>query len=348
MRAIIITLIILLLLVIFFAIIPIFIKRPSSVSTATKASTLYESTDRGVSWQGIDEFPGGEVTKIIFDKNDANVVIVGTQLAGLWRGNLRDHKWEQYRDELGGAAKILDIIEPAASNDLIALTFSEKRGHVMRFLNGDVRELLFAPLDNFAFFKGRFGAGGAIEIIGSDGGLYRSSDGGAHWETLSRFRDGLTLFEINPANDSEIWAINSKGALFHSRSDGAVWEDLSNGLGAFSKAYDTKTIYFDPGSGALYHGSSFGLLVSYDHGASWNQVPLIAPPESLPVTSIAVDPKSSSKLFVGAQNQLYISNDSGQSWVGKQIPGIGVISSIAINPKDSKIILIGLEAASRI
>lgn len=339
-----------LIVVLIIAIVPSLLKPNASKTNNQVGETgnLFKSTDAGSTWQKLASFPGNEVREIVIDKNNSNAIMVGTEDLGLWRSNDGGNSWEGFRSVLGAPARIYDILEPAESTNFIALVYNQKRGRVVRFLSGEMQELLFTPIENFAFFKGYAGAAGLIRVIGSDGGLYETKNGGSSWRAVSRFKNGLVSFEINRNNPSEMWTATSKGTLFYSRDGGFSWQDISGGLATFPKSSDIKTIYYDPDSGALYHGSSYGLLVSYDKGLSFWEAGLTVPPEALPVTRVITSPKSSSKIMAGVNGIILISNDGGETWTSRKIPGNGNISSIAIDPKNTNNIYVGFEPASKI
>ncbi len=324
--------------------IPITFRAPATSQSGGNGTTLFKTEDGGNTWQSLSLFPGGEINKIVFDKNEPNKLLVATLNNGMWLGSRDDKGWQQYHDALGPNTKIFDILESATANSFIALPFSENRGEVLRFYNGTQNQLLFSPVTGFAYLKGHVSKDGTIRVISSDGGIYQSNDSGIDWRILSRFQNGLLLFEPNASNEEEIWAATGKGEFYHSQDGGISWENQTAGLSSFPQSSDMKSLYFDNRSNILYMGSSFGLVESSDHGRTWTDFKSIIPPVSLPITSIVTDPQNSNRLVVGTQGQIYFSNDFGLSWEAHKVPGSGAISSILIDPKNSRRIFIGFKA----
>lgn len=59
---------------------------------------------------------------------------------------------------------------------------------------------------------------------------------------------------------------------------------------------------------------------------------MLIPPEALPVTTVAVHPRSSAVIFAGANSQIHRSDDGGVNWNVKTLPDSGQIKEILIHP----------------
>ena len=309
--------------------------------------SLYQSTDGGENWHNLEKFPGGEVSDLAFDSSQPDFIFAGTENRGLWRGKRDGTSWEQFQESLGEGSKIFDILEPASLPSLKALVFFENRGRMIASSERGREELLSTPLERFTYFKGAFFRG-RVRVIGSDGGLYESLDGGRAWSVRARFKDGLLLFAENRSSPSEIWVIDGRGFFYRSQDGGRNWTDLTPGLADFAAYEDARIIFYESRTGILYHGSRHGLLASYDKGESFKEIPMPAPGNTLPVSAVATDWANPSKLFVGSGNQLYISTDAGASWKIVEIPAQGSISSILIDPAETKNIFVGLKKTERV
>lgn len=311
-------------------------------------SSLFKSEDGGETWQNMNLFPGGAITVMRFDAESSDHVFVGTERRGLWRGKRSGEEWKQYPLSFGEGSKIFDILEPAASSSLDALVFYTGRGRVIRMQGGTREELLFAPAERYAFFQGiKTQDKKTLRVIGSDGGLFETRDGGETWEVAARFREGLSYFEPNPSRPLQMWVLDTRGNFYRSDNGGRDWVDLTAGLREFRSIQNPRTLHFDANSKILYHASSFGLLASADLGKSWKLVNIPIPPALVPITAVATDPSNPKKIFAGAGNELHISENRGITWKTARIDGAGAISQILVDPKDSRNIFIGLAAGAR-
>jgi hypothetical protein len=336
-------LIILLIVVIIIVVSAIIAVRGGILQNETEKTVilLYESVNAGKSWVGIENIPGGNIKDLSWD-NTEKKILVGTESGGILRSDIDGKNLEQYSGSLGEGTRVFDILDPATSEKFISLTFSENRGRIIKQEAKETVELLSTTLDRFAFFKGRASKDlRLIRVAGSDGGLYESSNFGGSWTVLSRFKEGLILLEVNPQNPQEIWVIDARNSFYRSRDGGKLWKDLTSALQEFREARDAGFIFFEPRSGILYHGSKYGVLKSLDRGDTWEDSLLPIPPGSASISAFASSPASGSTLFVGVKNQIYVSKDSGNSWMALNVPTNKTISSLLVLPGNPEIILAG-------
>jgi photosystem II stability/assembly factor-like uncharacterized protein len=96
--------------------------------------------------------------------------------------------------------------------------------------------------------------------VGTDAGVFTSSDGGASWAKAAGI-PGATALIIDPANRAAIYAGNG-AALYRSTDAGAHWTALP------STAYGSVAC-LSLSSGRMLYGASGGLYRSGDGGATW-------------------------------------------------------------------------------
>ena len=72
-------------------------------------------------------------------------------------------------------------------------------------------------------------AGGARLYIAAEAGhLYRSDDGGAHWQQLASPYEG-SFFDVLPLGGDALLAFGLRGNLYRSEDAGASWRRLDSG-----------------------------------------------------------------------------------------------------------------------
>jgi photosystem II stability/assembly factor-like uncharacterized protein len=152
---------------------------------------------------------------------------------------------------------------------------------------------------------------------GPEGGIYKTTDGGANWTKLSKDlpyadgsdvgRIGISIYRRNP----EIVYVrlqHAKGGIFRSEDKGASWTRMSD--------FDPRPNYFggiavDPnndlriwvGGTDMFHSEDGGKTfdattahVHYDNHALW------------------IDPHDSNHVMIGVDGGIFISRDGGRSW----------------------------------
>jgi photosystem II stability/assembly factor-like uncharacterized protein len=326
----------------------------ASTSLSGTSAGILRSDNGSASWTVAPDIFKSEIETINFASN--GMVYAGTRRDGLWSFMPGSNKWIQtVTAGLGSGARVFDVTAedaapatPEASDGgrgtVLAAVFSGNQGRILRLDGRTERELYFTPLSKYALFGLAQDPRDyrVLRIISTDGGFYESVDSGTSWKSVYRFNEGLVKLIADPADSGRFWTITSRGNIYGTNDAGRTWQDRSAGLAKFDRASDIQSAIFDRRAGALYLGTGYGLLRSYDGGASWLAVPLTIPPEVLPVTAVAVDPKNSKTIYAAAKNQLYVSYDNGESWHGSVLPTKRTAYTIAIDPQNSNNILIGL------
>src|ERR1017187_4470770 len=154
---------------------------------------------------------------------------------------------------------------------------------------------------------------------GTRGGVFRSTDGGANWNSV---RPGFTpLVAVDPQDPSTVYAVDyyGGGGLFKSTDSGQSWNALSAAPPIGTLAIDPQnpsTLYAGPSN---FHAGEWisygwsGVSVSSDGGSSWNVVN-----SGLPANArlLAFDPQSAKTLYAigGSGALLFKTTDGGGSW----------------------------------
>lgn len=174
---------------------------------------------------------------------------------------------------------------------------------------------------------------------GGDGGVFKSTDNGAHW---SPARDGIVepttaAIVVDPSNPQVIYAGSLLGGgVSRSTDGGATWTARNTGLSITTIA----SLAIDPAnSAALYAGTACcGMYKSTDAGATWKSLAGAGLPDAT-IVAIVVDPTQPSTLYAATQSQgVYKSTNGGAAWTaatsGISGPGGSTITlyGLAIDP----------------
>ncbi len=147
------------------------------------------------------------------------------------------------------------------------------------------------------------------------GGIYRTADGGTSWQAAPLgvgIPSGLAVDPVDPglvyASMVYITGIKFSG-LYLSRDGGVSWDLVPQFKGAIVSAIATVP-------GRVYAGSTTGVYISDDAGATWRQSNGGLTTASQ-VLNLIVHPNDPSRLYLtmeAAPESLYASNDAGQTW----------------------------------
>lgn len=214
--------------------------------TPERDTTLFKTTDGGVSWQphmgnyGDSEGQHTVVNALAVHPNDPEILFARSR-ANVARSLDGGHTWESVFldwENIGGARFVTidsnnpDIIWAGGSNAFSAINLfkSEDGGDSWKRLDDNLFEVVFnATAYNIVVKPGAPSTVllGAIPGIGTNSGTIRSSDGGESWETV--FGKSAVFALVHSARDSRIVygsGQNAKGTLFFAATPdfGDSWE----------------------------------------------------------------------------------------------------------------------------
>jgi LPXTG-motif cell wall-anchored protein len=190
----------------------------------------------------------------------------------------------------------------------------------------------------------------AVFAGSSEGGVYKSTDGGTSWTAVNSglpFLNGASsIYNINSvaispnyAIDHTVFAGSSVGGVYKSTDGGASWTVVNSGMAipyaesvAISPNYATDRTVFagNNNTNGIFAGD---LYKSTDGGANWTKV--TSGMSNTMIDSIAISPSyaTDQTVFAGSNGGLYKSTNGGANWtaVNSGIPNLA-IKSMAIPP----------------
>ena len=169
-----------------------------------------------------------------------------------------------------------------------------------------------------------FGPGNANDVIvGNDGGIYRSPDGGTTWKSLNKGLD-ITEFEYlaqHPQFDA--WLLGGTQDNGTQRYEGEeVWYHVQDGDGGdcgvnASSPYTCYQTFFGLGARRSTNGGNWG---------SWAPLPIPVSGSSLFYPPLEVR----GSVVVQAGQNVFISSDTGNTWTSVALPAGKTASALAI------------------
>ncbi len=228
---------------------------------ACTASGLFKSTDGGSDWTN-DGLPRGNVTSLVVDPQTPASLYIGSDGDGVYKSADGGATWHTANTGLDPPQVLSLAIDPQMPDTLYAGTHDYTHPANMRYYPGN---------------------------------LYKSTDGGVTWKSLTWGYVHYGSLAIDPLRPTTLYA-GTTGGVDKSTDGGETWHAANRGLPG-------PTVYvlaLDPGRPlTLYAGTSYGVYVSGDGGMSWSPVNAgLTNPE---VSSLAIVSATPSVVYAGTR-----------------------------------------------
>jgi len=256
---------------------------------------VFMSPDAGKSWQLMGLRDVGQITRIVIDPTNADIVFVAV-LGHVWGPN---PERGVFRTGDGGKTwqKVLFVNDTTGATDLIMVP-------------GNPR-MLFAGMWQFVRYPWELVSGGA----GS--GIYRSKDGGLTWE---RLREGLPpsplgriALAAGPSNPSHVYALveTKQGMLWDSKDQGDHWTKVSDFHGLSARPFYFSLLHVSPVDDRKVFFSSYLLLRSDDGGKTTTPIDRGVHVDH---HALWIDPQNPDRMIQGNDGGVYVTETGAKTW----------------------------------
>jgi photosystem II stability/assembly factor-like uncharacterized protein len=256
---------------------------------------VYFSPDAGATWKFMGLKDAGQISNIVIDPHDPNIVLVG----------VLGHVWGPNSDR--GVFRTID----GGKNWQKVLYVDDTTG---------VSSLIIAPDNPMVLFAGLWTMQRhpwMLESGGTAGGVFRSIDGGVTWKKLSEgLPEGLTGrigLAAAPSNPRHIYALieSKKGVLWDSNDFGDHWKMVNNNHTANARPFYFSQLVVSPKDENKIYFLSFGIVLSEDGGKTARTIGGRVHPDH---HSMWIDPENPDRIINGNDGGVYISSDAGRTW----------------------------------
>ena len=309
---------------------------------ASACSGIYKSENAAELFKKIEGIPSTARRTRVLKQDPANREVV---YAGTTEGLYKTVDGGKSFQRMTGPDVIVNdvFVDPGDSNHVLAAT---DRGGVL--LSQDAAASFVAANEGFSGRKveallvdrdnpERLFAG--VVNDKSYGGVFVSTNGGAHWEQMAEGLDGRDVFALAESPEGTILAGTNHG-IFALEADvpGGSWSPRSTIQNTLVKTA-TETHYgkrvniekhvkdtrrqmdgrvhsLDLSGDAWLAATTGGLFTSRDHGASWQGGPVMGAVDYLSVVA------HGSLLTAARRDGVVLSSDAGESWMPISVPAM--------------------------
>ena len=268
-------------------------------SSISYGNGMYKSTDGGKAWTHIGLEDSRQIGRIIVDPRDPNRVFVAAlghaygpnQERGVFRSKDGGKSWQKilYHDENTGAIDI--AFEPGNSKTILAALWQTRRPPWSIY-----------PPSN-----------------GPGSGLYRSSDGGDHWEQLTGQglpseglgRIGIAFAASNPRRIYLI--VDAKeGGLFRSDNGGQRWQRVSNDRRIWQRGWYFGEVSVDPTDPDTVYVPNTTTYQSHDGGKTFTAFK--GAPGGDDYHELWIDADEPKRMILSSDQGAIVTRNGGETW----------------------------------
>jgi photosystem II stability/assembly factor-like uncharacterized protein len=313
---------------------------------------IYKTTDQAETWLQKVAFPTAKgvgsvghvnVGTIEIDPSDHLAVYAGTKEDGLLYSYDGAETWNSAKDLDTGPVSSIAV---DSENKCVIYAASRNKIYKSEDCNRSFKQVYYETRTETSITDVKVDwYNHALVYAGTtEGDLLKSADAGASWSALNRFKSDISDILVDPFDSRVIYVgLKSKG-LFKTTDSGATWVDLSENFKDFKNANYIYFIAADKTSqNTIIVASQYGLLRSYDAGASWSAIELVTPPGEVQIRALALNPREGKEIYYATATAVYKTVDGGKSWVTKKVPATGCqAETLAVDQDNGKVIYLGL------
>ncbi|MDD4900571.1 MAG: YCF48-related protein [Patescibacteria group bacterium] len=324
-------------------------------NSAATDGGIYKSSNKGANWQqkasiltvgSKKSMAAVDTVALASDPQDNLAIYAGSVANGLFFTYNGGEGWQQAANS--GQVTVTNIAVDPANKCVIYATGTNKvyksmdcsRTFGVIYFDNDLKVSVTALAIDYTNSSNVF-------IGTSRGEIIMSSDQGATWRTLNRFKNQVDKIVFNPVNVKNIFVGTANG-VFRSIDSGLTWKSLEEVL----KAYNSNRPFRDlimikADKPTLFLATSYGLLKSTDNGSSWSKIELITPVSGATINSIAANPVDANEIYYVTNTTFYRSLDGGKNWLSKQLPTTRAGRKLLVDQKNPSVIYLAVRQISK-
>jgi len=296
---------------------------------------VFKTTDGGGSWANIGLLPDYAVNNLLVDPHDS-AFLYGMASSKVWRSTDGGTSWEQHSLPTYSMGMATDPLVPGRifvsgynysgfAVPVVMISTDYGQSWNTQVLVADTAYgycVAFDPVDTATAYAGC-----------SNGLVFRTTDGGAHWDSACGGLPGTAYIQhiVVNSGDRQILLAGSNDGVYRSTDAGSAWSKTAS----FARVTDLALSPADPAIAyCLGYDTAPCLYVSTDTGATWVQQP--GSVQQGKGGGMVTDPADADVVYSPGLKGVIKTTDRGAHWAtantGIRIASIPTISVSPWNP----------------
>lgn len=294
-----------------------------------------EETESSLALQNVN------ILDIEINPSNDKEIFVGTADAGLFKTIDEGKTWLADVNEF---ESVYDIEIIPGTNTIYIAVKKDNIGKIFKSdNNGEKWVEIYTEKDSSSFVSSLAVNQKNSNIVyssNSEGGLFRSEDGGNTWRNLYWSKSSIRKIELDNVNSNIIYLATVSNGLIRSVDGGENFEAvIKNGLIYNVLAHPTRESF-------VYASTKDGLMRSLNKGDNWDILNTLVKSEEVVSQGIAINPKNPAEIYFTSGLTFYKSTDEGRTWSTRQFNASAFIEIIRINPNNPQLMYLGANKAN--
>jgi photosystem II stability/assembly factor-like uncharacterized protein len=326
-----------------FLLLTLLVSWASSASPALAADGADSDAERLLNWEATGPL-GGDVRSLVIDPQDAQRLYFGTIDGQIYTSADAGETWSRVAG-FNRPGLLIDnlIVDPRDSKVIYAAAHRHKEaGGFFKTTDGGRTWRESEQLKGDGIHSLTQSAKDPdLLLAGTNRGIWRSTDGGDHWELLdTKDAPGLINVEslaVDPRNSDVIYA-GTWYLPYKTTDGGKSWGITKGGIIDDSDIFAIEIDDRNPNH--VIMSACSGIYETRDAGGSWRKVNGI-PSQSRRTRSILQNPGRPETIYAGTTEGFWMSTNGGTDWKVTTNRQSFEVNAIAVHPKNPDIVYIG-------
>ncbi len=333
------------------------VQRPNEYWMGTTGGGVFKTVDGGQNWApASDKYFGGTIGAVAVDPTNADIVWVGggeTDIRGntaggdgLWKTTDGGKTWTMlgFREEHIAAIRIhpsnKDVawlavfgnpFRASATRGVYKTTDGGKTFTKVLFVNDSTGaiDIQLDPSNADVLYAATWQAyrtSWAMSSGGTGSGIWKSTDGGVTWTSLSKSARGLPTgilgkigLAVSPAKPSRLWAIieHDSGGVYRSDDAGASWSYINNDRKLRQRAWYYSNLAADPKDTNIVYALNVGFYRSRDGGKTFREFLNVPHSDN---HDLWIAPNDPMRMVEANDGGATVSTNGGRTWTDLEFP----------------------------